>query len=217
MSLQMFDSGHVDGQMKRYIETLSATITRLTKAVEANEAKVIAAENNYVMLMRRHTDLENENKDLRKSISQTQDRISQMEGALAQQRRGFEDAESRNNRRMLDSEGELKDLSRRIDRTGTEQTETKLVGNAEIQMIQSRLSSLSEEVRLTVENGKRFNDNERERVVRDLTETIRDVQSKFESDVRDLRSFTAQLENNLHNEIELNEKGVRRNGGQANN
>ena len=164
--------------------------------------------------MRRHTDLENENKDLRKSISQTQDRISQLEGALAQQRRGFEDAESRNNRRMLDSEGELKELSRRIDRTGTEQTESKLVGNAEIQMIQSRLSSLSEEVRMTVENGKRWNDNERERVVRDLTETIRDLQVKFESDVRDLRSFTAQLENNLHNEIELNGKGIRRNEGE---
>ena len=91
----------------------------MTKAVEANEAKVIAAENNYVMLSRRHTDLENENKDLRKSISQTQDRISQLEGALAQQRRGFEDAESRNNRRMLDSEGELKELSRRIGRVNS--------------------------------------------------------------------------------------------------
>ena len=31
MSIQVFDSGNVDGQMKRYIETLSATITRLTK------------------------------------------------------------------------------------------------------------------------------------------------------------------------------------------
>ena len=101
----------------------------------------------------------------------------------------------------------------RIDRTGTEQTESKLVGNAEIQMIQSRLSSLSEEVRMTVENGKRWNDNERERVVRDLTETIRDLQAKFESDVRDLRTFTTQLENNLHNEIDLNGKGIRRNEG----
>jgi len=211
MSIQLFDSGNVDGQMKRYIETLSATITRLTKAVEANEAKVINAENNYVMLMRRHTDLENENKDLRKSMTQTQDRMSQLEGALAQQRRGLEDAESRNNRRILDSESELKELSRRLDRTGTEQTESKLVGNAEIQMIQTRLSSLSEEVRMTVENGKRWNDNERERIVRDLTETIRNMQIKFEADVRDLRNFTSQLENSQHNEIELNGKGIRRN------
>ena len=37
---------------------------------------------------------------------------------MHQQRRSFEENDSRVNRRILDVEGEVKELSRRIDRTG---------------------------------------------------------------------------------------------------
>merc|ERR550519_173830 len=107
------------------------------------------------MLMRRYTDLENENKDLRKSLTANLDKLIQLESAVGQHRRTFEEGESRNNRRLLDSEGEIKELSRRIDRNGRTEAESKVVGNAEIQLMQARLSSLSEEIRMTVENGKR--------------------------------------------------------------
>ena len=60
----------------------------------------------------------------------------------------------------------MKELTRRIDSTGQAALEGKAVGNAEIQLMQARLSALSEELRMTVENGKRWNDSERERTVR---------------------------------------------------
>merc|ERR1711990_846287 len=103
---------NIDGQMKRYIETLSSTITRLTKAVETNESKMIQTESNYIHLLRKTTELENENKDLRKNLAPNQDKISQLENSLHQIRRSSEENESRLNRRILDSEGEIKELSR---------------------------------------------------------------------------------------------------------
>ena len=76
--MAVFDA-NVDSQMKRYIETLSSTITRLTKAVETNESKMIQTESNYIHLLRKTTELENENKDLRKNLASNQDKISQLE------------------------------------------------------------------------------------------------------------------------------------------
>ena len=54
----------------------------LDKAVEANEAKLIQTENNYIHLVRRTTEVENENKDLRKSLASSQDKVNQLENFI---------------------------------------------------------------------------------------------------------------------------------------
>ena len=46
----------------------------------------------------------------------------------------------------------------RLDRSNRADTETKISGNAEIQMMQSRVNSLAEEMRMSIENGKRWAD-----------------------------------------------------------
>ena len=46
----------------------------------------------------------------------------------------------------------------RLDRSNRADTETKISGNAEIQMMQSRVNSLAEEMRMSMENGKRWAD-----------------------------------------------------------
>lgn len=207
--MAVFDA-NVDSQMKRYIETLSSTITRLTKAVETNESKMIQTESNYIHLLRKTTELENENKDLRKNLASNQDKINQLENSLHQIRRSFEENESRLNRRILDSEGEIKELSRRIDRTGQAELEGKAVGNAEIQLMQARVTSLSEELRMTVENSKRWNDSERERVVRDINDSIRDISGKTEGRIKEIKDFIHQLESSIRVELDMNERGVKR-------
>ena len=58
----------------------------------------------------------------------------------------------------MNLEGESKEMERRLDRSTRAETETKISGNAEIQMMQSRLNSLAEEMRMSVENGKRWAD-----------------------------------------------------------
>ena len=110
----------------------------------------------------------------------------------------------------MDSEGEIKELSRRIDRTGQAELEGKAVGNAEIQLMQARVTSLSEELRMTVENSKRWNDSERERVVRDVNDSIRDISGKTDGRIKEIKEFIHQLESSIRVEVDMNERGVKR-------
>ena len=66
---------------------------------------------------------------------------------MSQQKRSFEEAEGRLNRRLMDCEGEIKELSRRIDRQGRTETEGKITGAAELQLVQTRLQAVQEETR----------------------------------------------------------------------
>ena len=47
----------------------------------------------------------------------------------------------------MDCEGEIKELSRRIDRQGRTDTEGKITGAAELQLVQTRLQAVQEETR----------------------------------------------------------------------
>jgi len=196
--------------MARYVETLSSTITRLTKAIEVNEAKVAANENNYIQVVRRINELENENKELRKNSSQYNDKLRELENSISQQKRSFEEAEGRLNRRLMDCEGEIKELSRRIDRQGRTDTEGKITGAAELQLVQTRLQAVQEETRLTVENGKRWADQERERLQRELTDNIRNIQANLHTDVKDLQAAVDELDDKTRTEIDNNTRSLRR-------
>jgi len=209
--MALFDANPpLDSQMARYVETLSSTITRLTKAIEVNEAKVAANENNYIQVVRRINELENENKELRKNSSQYSDKVRELENSLSQQKRSFEEAEGRLNRRLMDCEGEIKELSRRIDRQGRTETEGKITGAAELQLVQTRLQAVQEETRLTVENGKRWADQERERLQRELTDNIRNIQANLHTDVKDLQAAVDELEDKTRIEIDNNQRSLRR-------
>jgi len=209
--MALFDANPpLDSQMARYVETLSSTITRLTKAIEVNEAKVAANENNYIQVVRRINELENENKELRKNSSQYNDKLRELENSISQQKRSFEEAEGRLNRRLMDCEGEIKELSRRIDRQGRTDTEGKITGAAELQLVQTRLQAVQEETRLTVENGKRWADQERERLQRELTDNIRNIQANLHTDVKDLQAAVDELDDKTRTEIDNNTRSLRR-------
>ena len=50
------------------------------------------------------------------------------QNSLNQQKRGFEEIDGRLNRRLMDVEGEVKELSRRLDRQGRADTDGKITG-----------------------------------------------------------------------------------------
>lgn len=209
--MALFDANPpLDSQMARYVETLSSTITRLTKSLEINESKIAAGESNYIQIVRRINELENENKDLRKSVTLSNDKIRELENSLNQQKRGFEEIDSRLNRRLMDVEGEVKELSRRLDRQGRVDTDGKITGAAELQLVQTRLQAVQEETRLSVENGKRWADQERERATREITDLVRNTQSSILADVKELQFKLNEYEDKTHNEIDLNGRSIRR-------
>ena len=65
--------------------------------------------------------------------------------------------------------------------------ESKITGSAELQLLQTRLNSLAEEMRLSIENSKRWADQERERTNREMNDNIRDALATIERDSKDLK------------------------------
>lgn len=55
-----------DGKMQRYIESSASTISTLTKKIAVLEAKVNNSETNYIVVLRKMTELETENKELKR-------------------------------------------------------------------------------------------------------------------------------------------------------
>jgi len=209
--MALFDANPpLDSQMARYVETLSSTITRLTKSIEVNEAKIAGAESNYIHVVRRLGELEGENKELKKAQAQSNDKIRELENSLNQHKRAFEEVDSRSQRRQLDVEGEVKELSRRLDRQGRQETDGKMNGAAEIQLVQTRLAAVQEETRLTVENGKRWSDQERERMGREVTDLVRKVEVQMTMEFKELRQAVHQLDEKTHVDIDNNGQCVRR-------
>ena len=67
--------------------------------------------------------------------------------------------------------------------------------------------------RLTVENGKRWADQERERLQRELTDNIRNIQANLHTDVKDLQAAVDELEDKTRIEIDNNQRSLRRSDG----
>ena len=65
--------------------------------------------------------------------------------------------------------------------------DAKITGSAELQLLQTRLNSLAEEMRLSIENSKRWAEQERERSNREMTENIREAINSMEKDSRELK------------------------------
>ena len=65
--------------------------------------------------------------------------------------------------------------------------ESKITGSAELQLLQTRLNSLAEEMRLSIENSKRWAEQERERTNREMNDNIRDAINSIERDSKDLK------------------------------
>jgi len=209
--MALFDANPpLDSQMARYVETLSSTITRLTKSIEVNESKIAAAESNYIHVVRRLGELEGENKELKKAQAQSNDKIRELENTLNQHKRAFEEVDSRSQRRQLDVEGEVKELSRRLDRQGRQETDGKLNGAAELQLVQTRLAAVQEETRLTVENGKRWSDQERERMSREVTDLVRKVEVQMTMELKEIQQTLHQLDDKTHVDIDNNSRCIRR-------
>ena len=67
--------------------------------------------------------------------------------------------------------------------------------------------------RLTVENGKRWADQERERLQRELTDNIRNIQANLHTDVKDLQAAVGEMEDKTRIEIDNNTRSLRRSDG----
>jgi hypothetical protein len=74
------------------------------------------------------------------------------------QRKSSDDTDQNLNRRLMNLEGEQKEVERQVDRNARNEAEMKITGNAEAQMMQSRLNTLAEEMRMSIENAKRWAD-----------------------------------------------------------
>ena len=66
---------------------------------------------------------------------------------------------------------------------------------------------------MTVENGKRWADQERERLQRELTDNIRNIQANLHTDVKDLQAAVGELEDKTRIEIDNNTRSLRRSDG----
>ena len=109
----------------------------------------------------------------------------------------------------------MKELSRRLDRQGRQETDGKMNGAAEIQLVQTRLAAVQEETRLTVENGKRWSDQERERMGREVTDLVRKVEVQMTMEFKELRQAVHQLDEKTHVDIDNNGQCVRRSDGKS--
>ena len=66
---------------------------------------------------------------------------------------------------------------------------------------------------MTVENGKRWADQERERLQRELTDNIRNIQANLHTDVKDLQAAVGEMEDKTRIEIDNSTRSLRRSDG----
>lgn len=196
--------------MQRYIESSASTISTLTKKLEILDAKVANSETNYIVALKKINELENENKELRKVCSAALEKIGFLEGHINQDKKSRDDNEQNLNRRLMTLEGEQKETERRLDRTTRSDAESKITGNAELQMMAARINSLAEEMRMSVENGKRWADQERERSARETTDTIREHRIHIEKEQNDLKNFVTLHNEKMANVVSGSEAQLRR-------
>jgi hypothetical protein len=68
-----------DAQMRRYVESLTSTISSLTKKLELLEGKMNNNENNYILTLKKMTDLEHENQDMRRAAAANNEKYTILE------------------------------------------------------------------------------------------------------------------------------------------
>ncbi|CBY24873.1 unnamed protein product [Oikopleura dioica] len=178
-----------DAQMRRFVSTLTETVSQLTDSIKTLEFKVSSNENNYIAALKKLHDVENENKDLSKKIVSQNDQIFHLENHVKQQSRMIEEYNQTTSRRINDLEGDSKQIEKRVEQTARNEADAKITGSAELQLLQTRLNSLAEEMRLSIENSKRWAEQERERSNREMTENIREAINSMEKDSRELKNF----------------------------
>jgi len=175
--------------MRRFVATLTETVSKLTDSIKTLEFKVSSNESNYIAVLKKLHDVENENKDLSKKIVSQNDQIFHLENHVKQQSRMIEDYNQTTSRRINDLEGDSKQIEKRVEQTARNEAEAKITGSAELQLLQTRLNSMAEEMRLSIENSKRWAEQERERTNREMSESIKEAISSMERDSRDLKNF----------------------------
>ena len=110
----------------------------------------------------------------------------------------------------MNLEGEQKEVERRLDRTTRSDAETKITGNAELHMMQARVNTLAEEMRMSVENGKRWADQERERTNREMTENIREHRIHIDKDHKDLKSYISTHSEKVKSTVDFTNGDIRK-------
>jgi chromosome segregation ATPase len=106
-----------DTQMRRFVATLTETVSKLTDSIKTLEFKVSSNENNYIGVLKKLHDVENENKDLSKKIVSQNDQIFHLENHVKQQSRMIEDYNQTTSRRINDLEGDSKQIEKRVEQT----------------------------------------------------------------------------------------------------
>ncbi|CAG5081391.1 Oidioi.mRNA.OKI2018_I69.PAR.g9865.t1.cds [Oikopleura dioica] len=199
-----------DAQMRRFVATLTETVSRLTDSIKTLEFKVSASENNYISVLKKLNEVENENKDLSKKLVQQNEQIFHLENSLKQQSRISEEHTQTIQRRIMDLEGDNKQIEKRVEQTARSEAESKITGSAELQLLQTRLNSLAEEMRLSIENSKRWADQERERTNREMNDNIREALATIERDSKDLKNFVHETAEDLKQTTTLSDQECKR-------
>ncbi|CAG5081394.1 Oidioi.mRNA.OKI2018_I69.PAR.g9865.t2.cds [Oikopleura dioica] len=203
-----------DAQMRRFVATLTETVSRLTDSIKTLEFKVSASENNYISVLKKLNEVENENKDLSKKLVQQNEQIFHLENSLKQQSRISEEHTQTIQRRIMDLEGDNKQIEKRVEQTarseGQRALETSDSIAKELQLLQTRLNSLAEEMRLSIENSKRWADQERERTNREMNDNIREALATIERDSKDLKNFVHETAEDLKQTTTLSDQECKR-------
>jgi len=199
-----------DAQMRRFVATLTETVSKLTDSIKTLEFKVSSNESNYIAVLKKLHDVENENKDLSKKIVSQNDQIFHLENHVKQQSRMIEDYNQTTSRRINDLEGDSKQIEKRVEQTARNEAEAKITGSAELQLLQTRLNSMAEEMRLSIENSKRWAEQERERANREMSESIKEAIGSMERDSRDLKNFVHETAEELKHSSTFSDQECKR-------
>lgn len=196
--------------MRRFVATLTETVSKLTDSIKTLEFKVSSNESNYIAVLKKLHDVENENKDLSKKIVSQNDQIFHLENHVKQQSRMIEDYNQTTSRRINDLEGDSKQIEKRVEQTARNEAEAKITGSAELQLLQTRLNSMAEEMRLSIENSKRWAEQERERANREMSESIKEAIGSMERDSRDLKNFVHETAEELKHSSTFSDQECKR-------